>query len=229
MTDERDAAAEGASPATVPGRSEEQLVPAWLAALVLVLLLALVGVAGFLIRGHFTDTRPRTVEDLAVTTALKAVDVNPNDTQAHLDLGFAYQQDGRFSDAISEYGWVLKADPKNTAALYNEGMVYFQLNDAKKAEELLWDVLKISDTHVLAAKALGDFYASKGQYRSLVVAVKPAADARPDMADLQVLMGLAYEHLGHKDWAIARYRSALKFVPDMKEARDGLKRLGVTP
>ena len=157
------------------------------------------------------------------------MDVNPNDTQAHLDLGFAYQQDGRFSDAISEYGWVLKADPKNTAALYNEGMVYFQLNDAKKAEELLWDVLKISDTHVLAAKALGDFYASKGQYRSLVVAVKPAADARPDMADLQVLMGLAYEHLGHKDWAIARYRSALKFVPDMKEARDGLKRLGVTP
>lgn len=228
MTDENATRTDPSAPANPsPGDRSEQLVPVWLAVLVLVLLLAVVGVAGYMIRGRFTDSRPRTVEDIAVEAKQKAVAAKPSDPRAHLDLGFAYQQDGRLSDAIAEYRLVLKADPKNTAALYNEGMVYFQLNDPKKAEELLWDVLNVSKTHVLAAKALGDHYASKGQYRSLVVAVKPAADARPDMADLQYLMGLAYEHLGHKDWAAERYRSALKFVPDMPEARDGLKRLGV--
>jgi tetratricopeptide (TPR) repeat protein len=204
----------------------DELVPVWLAVLVLLLLLALVGVAGYVIRARFSSSAPRTAADIAVEKAQTAVASSPSGKQGHLDLGFAYEQDGMYKQAIDEYDEVLKLDPKDTAALYNKGMVYFQLQDPKKAEELLWDVLKVSPTHVLAAKALGDYYAGKGEYRSLVVAVKPAADARPDMADLQYLMGLAYEHLGHKDWAAGRYRDALKYVPDLPEARAGLKRLG---
>ena len=47
------------------------------------------------------------------------------------------------------------------------------------------------------------------------------------MADLQYLMGLAYENTGHPDWAAARYRMALETLPDMAEAREGLERLEV--
>jgi tetratricopeptide (TPR) repeat protein len=207
-------------------RPADGLVPAWLAALVLVLLLAVVGVGGYLVRMRLEPAAPRSAEDVAVRAARAAVDAKPADKQALLDLGFAYQQDGLYHEALAQYDAVLGIDPKDTAALYNEGMVYFKLQEPKKAEEALWKVLDVSKTHVLAAKALGEYYAAKGQYKSLVVAVKPAADVRPDMADLQYLMGIAYEHLGHKDWAIGRYRDALKFVPDMKEANDGLKRLG---
>jgi tetratricopeptide (TPR) repeat protein len=224
----RDTIAEAAESGTPPsGRPSEELVPVWLAALVLVLLLALVGVAGYVIRARFAGTAPRTAADIAVLQAQKAVAARPTDVQGRLDLGFAYQQDGKYPEAIAEYDTVIRTDPKNTAALYNKGMVYFQLQDPAKAETLLWDVLKVSKTHVLAAKALGDYYAGKKEYRSLVVAVKPAADARPDMADLQYLMGLAYENLGHRDWAIGRYQDALKYVPDLPEAHAGLKRLGV--
>lgn len=208
-------------------RPVEDLVPVWLAALVLVLLLAVVGLAGYAIRARMTDTAPRTTEDIAVLNAEKAAAERPQDKQVRLDLGFAYQQAGEYTKALEEYDVVLKKDPKDTAALYNKGIVYFRLKQNKKAEAAMWDVLEVSDTHVLAAKALGEHYAAKGQYKSLVVAVKPAADSRPDMADLQFLMGLAYENLGNREWAIGRYRDALKYVPDYREARDGLKRLGV--
>lgn len=210
-------------------RPEDEMVPAWLAGLVLVLLLAVFGVGGYAIRAKLSDGGPKNAADVAVTKAQAAVRANPGDVQAHLDLGFAYQEAEKYAEAISEYGVVLQKDPKNAAALYNEGMVYFQLKDPKKAEELLWTVLKAEPTHALAAKALGEYYAGKHQYKSLVVAVKPAADARPDMADLQYLMGLAYENTGHRDWAIGRFRDALKYVPDYPEARNGLKRLGVNP
>lgn len=208
-------------------RPVEELVPAWLALVVLLLVLAVMGVAGYAVRAGMDNAKkPHTAEDIAVQRAQMAVEKDPGDTQAHLDLGYAYQQAGKYAEAISEYDTVLKKDPKDTAALYNKGIVYFALKQDKKAEATMWDVLNVSKTHVLAAKALGDYYAGKKQYKSLVVAVKPAADARPDMADLQYLMGLAYENTGHPDWAAGRYRDALKYVPDMQEATAGLKRLG---
>ncbi|HEY3316924.1 MAG TPA: tetratricopeptide repeat protein [Coriobacteriia bacterium] len=210
-----------------PGRREEQLVPAWLAALVLVLLLAVAGLAGYAAHARLSPTGPRDAADIAVAKARASVEAHPSDLSAHLDLGFAYQLAGQYAEAIREYDIVLAKDPRNSAATYNKGMAYFQLKDPKKAEELLWKVLKAEPTHALAAKALGEYYAGKRQYKSLVVAVKPAADARPDMADLQYLMGLAYENTGRGEWAIGRYRDALKYVPDMPEARAGLKRLGV--
>ncbi len=210
-------------------RAPEDLVPAWLAVLVLLLLLAVVGVAGYAIRARLTDTRPQSAADIALRNAQANVDAHPADPQARLDLGFAKQQAGKYAEAIAEYDAVLAKDPGNAAALYNKGMALFQLKDSKQAEEVLWKLLKAEPTHALAAKALGEYYAGKHQYRSLVVAVKPAADARPDMADLQYLMGLAYENLDHKDWATVRYREALKYVPDMPEARAGLERLGVKP
>ena len=98
----------------------------------------------------------------------------------------------------------------------------------ERAEESFWDVLEIDPTHVLAAKALGEYYAEKGTYKSLIQAVKPAAEAHPEMADLQYLLGMAYEKLGDKALAIEYYQRAVKYAPDMTEAQEGLARLGAT-
>src|SRR5450759_4199183 len=119
----------------------------------------------------------------------------------------------------------VKADPKNTAALYNTGLIQIQTGKGKAGENTLWAVLKIDPKHALAAKALGEYYASKKQYKSLLVAVGPVAAANPDLADLQYLLGEAYENLGQKDKALAAYNNAIQFAPDLKPARDALRRL----
>lgn len=205
----------------------EDLVPAWLAALVLVLLLAVFGVGGYLIRDRLVDDggKPMTTEQLAIDKARDGVEAAPEDPQAHLDLGYAYQRDGRYQQALDQYAAVLKRDPRNTAALYNRGMVFLRLDKPKEAEAALWQVLNVNKTHVLAAKALGDLYAQRKQYRPIIVAVQPAADARPDMADLQALLGLAYEKIGDSKNAYAHYLNAVRYVPDLPEAREGLRRL----
>lgn len=208
---------------------EEQLVPMWLAALVLVLLLAVVGLGGYVIRGLVSgQSRAATPQQLDVSTSAERVKKNPNDPQTHLALGYAYEVAGQYSKALAEYDAVLKLDPRNSAAFYNKGVVYLKLGQSKNAEQSWWQVLSVDKTQALAAKALGEYYAGKNQYKSLLVAVEPAADAHPEMADLQYLAGLGNEHIGKRDLAIQRYQLALKYSPDMAEALAGLKRLGVT-
>jgi tetratricopeptide (TPR) repeat protein len=146
-----------------------------------------------------------------------------------LQLGYAYQQAERYDEALAEYDRVLEVHEDDTAALYNKGVILLVLSREDEAEVVLWDVLEIEPEHVLAAKALGEYYAEQGHYRSLVEAVRPVVEANESAADLQYLLGLAYENLGRTDWAEARFRLALKYYPDMVEANDGLERLGVEP
>jgi tetratricopeptide (TPR) repeat protein len=205
----------------------ESLVPRWLAILVLVLLLAVVLVGGFVIRGLITrDQRPLSPQEIEVRTWTARVAANPSDPKTHLGLGYAYQSDGRYDKALNEYAIVLKSNPRDTAALFNRGNVYFKLGVDDRAEASMWEVLKVEPTHELAAKSLGDYYARKKQYKSLIVAVKPAADAHPELADLQYLLGLANEKLGDPAAAARYYQLAIKYSPDLVAAQEGLKRVG---
>lgn len=212
---------------TPEGHGDEQLVPGWLALLVLILLLGIFALGGWLLNDLLRGDRAPSLKEANIREWKDRVERDPSDPAAHLGLGFAYQQDKEYEDALREYDAVLKARPKDPAALYNKGVVLMELKKYKAAETTLWDVLETEPTHALAAKKLGEYYASKGQYKSLKVAVRPAVDARPNLADLQYLMGKAHEKLGEKDQAVARYELALKYVPDMTEARQGLQRLGV--
>lgn len=219
MTEETEAAGAGTS------GSDADAIPLWLAALVLVLLLAVMLAGGWMLRGAF-DGSSTNESQLEIREKEARVEAAPEDMLARLELAFAYQQAQRYREAIENYDVVLAEDPRDTAALYNKGVIYIELDLEDRAEDHLWDVLEVDPGHVLAASALGRMYADRGHYRSLLEAVRPVVEVNPSAADLQYLVGLAYENLGRKDWAAARYRLALKYVPDMEEAREGLDRLG---
>lgn len=217
-------------PSTDSARPEEHFVPAWLAILVLGLLLAVMGVGGYVLRGVMAgEGRQVTVYEADIERWKTEVRANPGNIDYRLQLGYAYQLAGRYDEALKAYAIVLDKEPGNTAALYNRGMSYRALGLDKEAEKELWRVLDEQSDHPLAAKALGEIYAKRGEYKSLLAAVRPVVELHPQMADLQYLTGIAYENTGHPDWAVARYRLALKYSPDMVAARDALERLGETP
>lgn len=221
---------EGAAPEAFAddATSDSELVPAWLALLVVVLFIALAGVGGFVVRGLLAgDLRPTSPQDADIARWTEAVKADPNDIDARVSLGYSLQQAGRYDKALDAYKYVIEKDPNNTAAHYNSGVIYDRIGSAGKAEAEWSKVLQIDKTHVLAAKSLGKFYAQREHYKSLLYVVVPAADANPEMADLQYLVGLAYEKLGDTTRAIKYYQLALEYSPDMKDASDGLGRLGV--
>ncbi len=229
QSDEPDA---GSSP-DVPANEEvvsevaEQLVPAWLALLVLILMLAVVGLGGWVIRGMVLDDAVITPEQYAVSDWQQQVQSDPTDLDNRLSLGFAYQRDKQYDKAIEQYDYVLAEEAGNTAALYNKGAIYMETGQPKLAEKTYWKVLEFAPDHALAAKALGEYYVAKKQYKSALVALEPVIETRPQLADLQYLAGLCNERLGRTTEAIERYREALRYAPDLLDARDALTRLGV--
>lgn len=204
------------------------LIPGWLALLVLVLLLAIAGLGGYLIRGAMTDDTVNTPVELTVQEKEQQVESNPEDPEALLALGYAYQQEARYDEALDLYAQTLELDPGSTGALYNKGVVLTLLGKPKEAEAAYWDVLEAAPDHALAAKALGQYYVDKKQYKSALVALEPVIAAQPQYADLQYLAAYSCEQLGIDDTAITYYRGALTYNPDYQEARDGLERLGAS-
>ena len=207
---------------------EKELVPGWLALLVLVLLLAVTALGGFVLRGALTgDERVDNPAELAVGEWKDKVAADPEDVDARLNLGYAYQQQGEWASALEQYDAVLERDPQNMAGMYNKGVVFLQTGETKAAEETLWDVLEIAPDHALAAKTLGEFYLEQKHFKSALFAVEPVIETRPEFADLEFIAGYASEQLGDAEKAITYYRAALKYSPDLVEAREGLERLGV--
>lgn len=226
--DDRDVSVAEASiePTAAAEVKDEDLVPGWLALLVLLLLLGVTAVGGFVLRGVLTGGKQATPATVAEDAWKAAVEKDPEDVEARLNLAYAYQQQQEWEAALEQYAEVLKRDPQNLAALYNKGVVLLQQGKTKEAEAALWDVLKVAPDHVLAAKALGEIYLSQKHYKSALFTVEPVLKSQPQYADLQYIAGYASEQLGRRDAAIAYYRAALQYAPDMTEAKEGLKRLG---
>lgn len=216
--------AESSSGPTIAG----DLIPGWLALLVLVLLLAVAALGGYLIRGAIVDSRVETPSEFAVEDLEAQVEANPEDPERLLALGYAYQQEARYEEALDLYEQALALDSGNTGALYNKGVALTLLGRAKEAEDAYWKVLEVAPDHALAAKALGEYYVAKKQYKSALVALEPVIEARPQYADLQYLAGYSCEQLGITETAITYYRGALIYNPDYQEAKDGLARLGAS-
>lgn len=222
--DERTGEDTSRSHATLSDAAE--LVPGWLALLVLILLLAVSALGGYLIRGAIIDSRATTPAEFAVQDLEDEVAEDPDNVENQLALGYAYQQEGRYDEALAQYETVLVEDPDNTGALYNKGIVLMETDRFTEAEAVFWDLLDVAPDHVLAAKALGEYYVEKKHYKSALVALEPVIALQPEYSDLQYLAGYSCEMLGLNDTAIEYYRGALKYNPDHVDARDGLNRLG---
>ena len=205
--------------------ADADLVPAWLALLVLALLLAVAVLAGFVIRGLIVDEPPASVAEMALEDWQREVEADPSDPDALIGLGYSYQQGGDYDRALEMYDRALELDAGNPGALYNKGVALLALDRGDEAEVVLWDVLEVTPDHVLAAKALGEYYIGRGHYRSALTALEPVIEMRPEFADLQYLAGYSCEQLGLTDPAITYYRGAVTYVPDHVEAREGLERL----
>lgn len=205
-----------------------ELVPGWLALLVLILLLGVSALGGYLIRGAVLDSRASTPTEFAVENLEQEVAEEPDNVESQLALGYAYQQEGRYAEALERYEAVLSEDADNTGALYNKGIVLLETGKNTEAEAVLWDLLEIAPDHVLGAKTLGEYYVEKKHYKSALVALEPVIALQPEYSDLQYLAGYSCEMLKLTGQAVEYYRGAIKYNPDHVEAKDGLARLGAS-
>lgn len=223
-----DARLAGAADA-VPGSAPGAEVPRWLRALVIVLGFAVITLGGVALLLTFQRAQSIDPARAAITRWEQRVAEGPDDPDARRGLALAYQQAGRWDDAVSAYQEVLRLTPDDPGARYNLGVVQIAAGNPEEGELTLRALLGDAPDHVLAAKTLAERLLARQEYEDALRVLEPASASRPELADLQYDAGLALEWLGRNGEAIERYRTALRYAPDLQAARDGLARLGVTP
>ncbi|MCK4910135.1 MAG: tetratricopeptide repeat protein [Thermodesulfovibrionales bacterium] len=93
--------------------------------------------------------------DYKINSLAEIIKKDPANLNAHIELGNAYMDTKRFSQAIAAYQEALKIDPKLTNARADMGTCQRRLGRPDLAAEAFREVIKIDPGHAYAHKNLG--------------------------------------------------------------------------
>ena len=99
-------------------------------------------------------------EPAAISDCTKAIDLNPNNIEAYLDLGLAYYRQGNYQAALQPYQAIITRKPHDWRVYYNRGLVYFALEDYSQAIADYHQALNSSDSIAIVNRA--EIYSDRG-------------------------------------------------------------------
>lgn len=154
----------------------------------------------------------------------RAVQIDPANNAARLDLAMARLQNGDVEAAGATVEDVLHQNPNDPRALIFAGKVYFEQGDYAKAAERLEAALRLQPSFEVAyTLALADL-AQKKPVPAGILFDEMLASSKPD-ASMRVLIGIAYRETGYFDQAATHFRKAADIDPKKRNIRSAL---GVT-
>src|SRR5918911_2774417 len=119
--------------------------------------------------------------------------LDPENPEAHLELGILHEGRGELAKAEEHYVESLKSDPANPRALYSYASLYYAADDLETAEELLVRAVAADSHYSPALSALASVRTRRGDYGDALDYIEKAVDA------------------GESD--VEHFTSALEFAP----------------
>lgn len=181
----------------------------------------------------------------------QVIRLNPRHSKAYEFRGMAYQRstwaEKRRSRtypspaaivsqrrALRDFNECIRLGWRLPRTYYYRGVSFADLGQHRSAIADFNEAIRKNPRFAVAYGLRGGSYTRLGKYRRAI------ADFDKEISLLQrhpnvtlpiahYNRGYAYEKLGRKQEAIRDYRAALRFKPNLRHAREGLKRLGVRP
>lgn len=100
--------------------------------------------------------------DEVVKLESRAVELNPDDIDAVINLALAYDFLGQTEKAMSEYSKALEKNPDEKDLIFNLGRLYYMNDDYEKAIELFERAIKANPDDYDANLNVGNAYLSMG-------------------------------------------------------------------
>ncbi|HET9965934.1 MAG TPA: tetratricopeptide repeat protein, partial [Rubrobacter sp.] len=119
--------------------------------------------------------------------------LDPENPEAHLELGIINERKGEMERAEEHFVESLKVDPANPRTLYSYASLYYTADDLEAAEEILERAIAADARYSPALSALASIQARRGEYGDALDYIEKAVDA------------------GESD--VEHFRSALEFAP----------------
>ncbi len=120
----------------------------------------------------------------AIDTYKQAVRINPDDAEAHYNLGVAYGDSGMYKEAIEEYKQAIRINPDYAEAHHDLGVIYGDFGMHKEAIEAFKQAIRIKPDYVEAHYNLGTIYLFLNDRDSASVEYKILKDLNPEVAEI---------------------------------------------
>jgi tetratricopeptide (TPR) repeat protein len=197
--------------------------------LALILLVALF--AAYYYWDRYIFLGDQTPIQLGITRLENAVNESPNDPAARLSLAQAYIEDDQNAKAIEQAQLALSIQPDSQGALLLLGIASTRNEQPQQAIDFLDQFVNlrrdspnaaVDRTLGAALYYLGRNYLALDQADKAISVLSEAIGIDHTDADAIYPLGRAYSLSGKHDLAIDSFQNAVRFVPDFREAYQGM-------
>jgi len=170
----------------------------------------------------------------AVVFSSAAAHADSQDAAAHNDQAIAYENDGKYEEAVMELKEALIINPDFYLAHYNLGHVYDKQNKYEEAASEFIKAIKIKPDYYQAHFNLGIEYATLNKTDLALQEFENVVSIKPDFAAGYKNMGVLYEHMGQLQNAKNAYQKAVELEPSesnkslLKKIKEKLKAKGIS-
>jgi tetratricopeptide (TPR) repeat protein len=153
---------------------------------------------------------------------LRAVALEPEDFDAHLNLSACYFSMGKLPLAEKYCKAAIALNPKRPEAYSNLGIIYDSQGQSYQAIKAYRDSLELDVHQPKLLLNLGAAYVRQGRLRSAAQALEMAVDEDPASAEGWQQLGTCRYHLKQYGTALECYRKSIACDPDNAAAHRGL-------
>jgi tetratricopeptide (TPR) repeat protein len=158
----------------------------------------------------------------AVAAYHQALQLNPNASQAHQNLGLTWQAQGANSEASAEFAEAARLDPNRLDSWNSLAMCCAMQNRMPEAEAAFRQIIRLRPDDGGAYGNLGNALAAQNKVDEAIAAYLNALKIRPDDYQTEFNLGLTYSRQGKRAEAEAHFRQALRINPNYSEAKRAL-------
>ena len=161
----------------------------------------------------------------AVNANQTAVELVPQDADAHNNLGVTLQELGRLDEAEASYTQAIALKPDFAKAHSNLGITLRELGRLDEAEASYTQAITLKPDFAEAHSNLGRMFREQGRLDEAEASYTQAIALKPDFAKVHNNLGVMQQELGRLDEAEASYTQAITLKPDFAEAHSNLGRM----
>ena len=142
--------------------------------------------------------------------------------EAHNDLGYVLNNQGRVSEAVAHFEKAVRLEPDYGEAQYNLGVALSKLNRMPEAIEHWQQAVRIAPHFAEARNNLGFALLEQGKVAEAVAQFEQALRIKPDYAEVHNNLGNALMEAGRATEAMEQYKQALRINSDYSKAHYNL-------
>lgn len=142
----------------------------------------------------------------ARTTAQQALEVNFQSPEAHHNMGYALEVQGRYAEAIEFYENAITLRPKLAPFYLSAGQNYYWLGQFDKAADRFGQAIKLNPSSPVGYDQIGWTYYTNGEFVRAIDALEQAISVDATYAP-------AWGHLATIYYARQNYEEAIKTFP----------------